>query len=853
MSPIRKLRSLLRRSRLDAEMAEEMRQHVEWQAERNLKAGMHPDEARYAALRQFGNVARVQEQAREGRGWVWLEQFGQDVRFGARMLRKNPAFASVAVLSLAIGIGLNTAVFSIINTVFYQTIRGVPEPRRVLIFNEGGASFAGYRLLREQANDVAAIAAARSVSAVVEGGGGGQPAKIVAVSADYFTVLGARTSLGRSFPVLGGAAATDYAEPEAVVAHAFWETHLGRDPAVLGRVLRVNGTSVTVVGVAASDFHGPGPEGPAMWVPLGWFPVLTRQQSPPPRDSVGLIGRLRPGVSLEQAQAAVTVIAARSPEIFGATHYRLSLGREDWRGEVSPEKRVEFVLVTTVPLVAVGGLLWIACSNVGTLLFARAMQRRKEIAIRIAGGASRMRLVRMLMIESLLLALLGGAAGLWMSQATLDFVFATLSEFGALSVQLDGHVLLYTAAVSVVASVLFGLVPALEASGTDVSGALKADSGQPSFRGRRLRAFFLASQIATSVALLVVAGTYLKTLIAGAYVGPQGRMLDHLVIAQLPASRDAASRGESHRAILGQTRLLPGIEAAAIVEFSPAPRVFTRPGEPAPQPGKEVKVGLHRIDSNYARVVGLALRGGSMLTPQAAEGGLREGLVNKAMLDAFWAEGEGIGARFDLDGEPFAVVGVVDDGYTRPVAYTQLPLVAERVGLLVRTRGKAREAVPLIAGMLRKHTAENEFLHVAPLRETAFRFVSVMARLGGYLGGLALLLAAAGVYASTSFSTGQRTREIGVRMALGASRRSVLALVLGGGLKVIGGGAAAGLVLALIGLRLLTGLTGGSGSGLDIVAIVSVIAFFAVVAAAACLVPAWRGARVNPVEALRAE
>jgi predicted permease len=853
MNFLNKIRSLFGNGKIEAEMNEEMRLHLELQTERNRSEGMSAEEARCAARRQFGNVASIQEQAREARGWVWLEQFVQDVRFGARMLWKSPAFAVVAVLSLAIGIGLNTAVFSIINTVFYQTIRGVPEPRRVLIFNDGGASLAGYRLLREQADGVAAIAAARSVSAVVEAGGAGQPAKVVAVSADYFAVLGARTSLGRSFPVLGVAAAADYAAPEAVVAHAFWETHLGRDPAVLGRALRLNGTSVTIVGVAAPDFHGPGPEGPAMWVPLGWFPALTRQQRPPPQDAVGLIGRLRPGVSLEQAQAAVTVVAARSPEIFGATRYRLSLGREDWRGGESPEKRVELLLVTTVPLVAVGGLLWIACSNVGTLLFARAMQRRKEIAIRIAGGASRMRLVRMLMIESLLLALLGGAAGLWMSRATLDFIFATLSEFGSLSVQLDGQVLLYTAAVCVVAAVLFGLVPALEASGTDVSNALKTDSGQPSFRGRRLRAFFLASQIATSVALLVVAGTYLKALIAGAYVGPQGRMLDHLVISQLPASRDAASRAESHRAILGQIRLLPGIEAAAIVEFSPTPRVFTRPGEPAPQPGKEMKVGVQRIDSNYARVVGLALRGGSMLTAQAAEGGLREALVNRAMLGAFWPEGEGIGARFDLDGEPFAVVGVVDDGYARPAAYTQLPPAAERVGLLVRARGKADAAVLLIAGVLRKHAAENEFLHVAPLRETAFRFVSVMARLGGYLGGLALLLAAAGVYASTSFSTGQRTREIGVRMALGASRRSVLALVLRGGLKVISGGAAAGLGLALIGLRLLTGLTGGSGSGLDIVAVASVIAFFAAIAAAACLVPAWRGARVNPVEALRAE
>lgn len=848
----RKLRALFRRNHLDAEMAEEMRLHLELQTEENIARGMPPDDARYAALRSFGGVEQVKEAARTQRGWLWLEQLGQDVRFGARMLRKSPAFTTVAVVSLAIGIGLNTAVFSIINTIFYQTIRGVPEPRRVVIFNDGGASLAGYQLLREQAADVIAITAARTVNAIVSAGGGDHRAKIVAVPADYFAVLGAKSAQGRFFPTLAGSAVKDYALPEAVVTHAFWETHLGRDPGVLGRVLRVNGTSVTVIGVAAPDFHGPGPEGPAMWVPLGLFPTLTRQLSSPPRDYVALIGRLRSGVSLGQAQAAVAVVAARSPEIFGATRYRLSLGREDWRGEETPEKRVEFLLVTTVPLVAVGGLLWIACSNVGNLLLARAVQRRKEIAIRIAGGASRMRLVQMLMIESLLLAVLGGAAGLWMSRATLDFVFATLSEFNALSVQVDGHVLLYTAGVCVVAAVLFGLVPALQASRTDVNGALKGDSDQPTFRGRRLRTLLLASQIATSVALLVVAGSYIKTLIASAYVGPQGRMLDHLVTAQLPEPRDAMSREELHRTILEQLHLLPGIEGATIIESSSTTGVFARPGEPAPEAGREVHVGLQRIDSNYAQLVGLTLRGGTMLTPQASGSGLHEALINEAMLRAFWSEGGAVGGRFQLNGEPFAVVGVINDGATRPAAYTQLPPTTERVRLLVRARGKAAEAVPPIAGVLRKHAAENEFLHVSPLREVAFRFVSVMAQLGAYLGGLAFALAAAGVYASMSFSTSQRTREIGVRMALGASRRAVLALVLRGGFKVIGWGVGAGLGLALIGLRLLTGLIGG-GTGLDVVAITSVISFFAAVAAVACLVPAWRGARVNPLEALRAE
>lgn len=852
MKFIRQLQALFRKEKLDTEMAEEMRLHVEMQTERNIAMGMKPWDAHYAALRQFGNVASIQEQARAQRGWVWLEQLGQDLRFGARQLRKSPGFTAVAVVSLAIGIGLNTAVFSIINTIFYQTIRGVPEPDRVLIFNDGGASPAGYRLLREQAVGMAALTASRSVNVTIEADGRDLRGRAAAVAADYFSVLGAVPQQGRFFLAPTGVAAENHAEPEIVIPFSFWEKQLARDPGVLGRVLRVNGVSLTVVGVAAPDFHGPGPEGPVMWVPLGLLPSLTQRFGSPPPEEVGLIGRLRPGVSLGQAQAALTTIAASAPEVFGQSRPRLSLGREDWRGEASPEKRIELMLVTTVPLLVVGCLLWIACSNVGNLLLARAVQRRKEIAIRIAAGASRLRLVRMLMVESLLLALLGGASGLWMSRLTLDFVFATLSEFGALSVQIDGRVLLYTAAVCVVAAVLFGLIPALQASKTDVNGALKGDNEQPPFRGARLRTILLASQIASSVALLVVAGTYVKTLVTSAYVGPQARLLDHLVAAQLPAQRDSTSPTEFHRTILTQIQALPGIEAAAVVEPGSPPSIFNRPGEPTQEKGKEVRIQQQRIDGNYARVVGLTLREGAMLSATSGSG-LREAIVNEAMVRTIWPQGDVLGARFDLNGEPFVVLGVVADGAKSPMAYTQLPATAPRLGLLIRARGEAEETVPLVTGVLRRHATANEFIHVAPLREIAFRFVSVMAQLGAYIGGLALVLAAAGVYASMSFSTGQRTHEIGVRMALGASRRAVLALVLRGGLKVIGGGAAAGLVLALIGLRLLIGLTGGGGSGFDIVAIVSVIAFFAAVAATACLVPAWRGARVNPVEALRAE
>ncbi len=854
MKLLRRLRSLFRRNHLDAEMAEELRAHLELQTSENLARGMAVDEARYAAQRSFGGIEQIKERARDQRGWVWLEQLLQDQRFAVRMLRKTPGFTLVAVVSLAIGIGLNTAVFSIINTIFYQTIRGVPEPKRVLIFNDGNASVAGYQMLRDHSRAVAAITAARGTDAVIETSGGDRRGRVLAVAADYFAVLGARAALGRFFLTSGSSDAANYDAPEAVLTHAFWEKHFAGDRAILGRVLRINGTRVTVVGVAASEFHGPGPEGPALWVPLGLAPALTAHRASRPTDKVGLIGRLQPGVTLARAQAEVTVIAARSPEIFGGARFRLSIGREDWQGGESPEKRVEALLVTTVPLVVVGGLLWIACSNVGNLLLARAVQRRKEIAIRVASGASRARLVRMLMAESVLLALMGGAAGLWVSQATLDFVFATLTEFGAISVQLDVRVLLYTTGVCVVAAGLFGVVPAIQASKTDVNGALKGDGGRRTFGGSRLRALLLASQIASSVALLVVAGTFIKTLIGAAYIGEQARWLDHLVLAQLPAPPVSVPRDSFYSALVDQVRALPGTEAVTIVEPTPKLRVVTRPGTVNLEPEAARKIAVQRIDAGYARTAGLTLQRGAWLASAPVDGGLREVLINEAMARTFWPGNDAIGARFDFDGEPGVGVGLVRDGSPSPKAYTSLSIAsAVNPALWIRVRGEAGQAVPLVATLLRRHAAEGEFIHVEPLRDVAFRTVSVFARFGAYIGALALSLAAAGVYASMAFSTSQRTREIGVRMALGATPRSVLVLVLHHAVRVIGWGAAVGLVLALIGLRLLFGLLGGGGSGVDLIAIAAVILFFAAIAALACLGPAWRAAKVNPVVALRAE
>jgi predicted permease len=850
-----RLEPFFRRKRIEGELSEELQAHLEMATEANIAAGMPPEAARYAAQRELGGIEQVKESYRDERGLPWLEHLLQDLRFAARWLRKSPAFTTVAVLSLAIGIGLNAAVFSIINAIFYQSIRGVPEPHCIVFFNDLGVSRDGAERIREEVTAVVAITTARGISATIAVDAFEHRDNVALVAADYFDVFGAKPALGRLFSAPERSQRGD-AQPVAVLNHAFWENYLDRDPAVIGRIARINGVSFTIIGVAAPEFHGPGPVGPPLWVPADFARSVERRKAGDKAERFALFGRLRPGVSLAQAQATIDVVIARSPVVFGEkARVRLSQGREDWRGEISAEKRVEGILVTTVPLLIVGGLLWIACSNVANLLLARAVQRQKEIAIRVAGGATRSRLVRMLMAESLLLAGLGGAAGLWVSHAAIRFVFATLSNFALFSVQLDIRVLLYTTGVCFLAALLFGLVPALQASKVDVNAALKGESANPRFRGSRLRAFFLASQIASSVALLVVAGTFVKSLVMAAHVGAAARQMDHLLIAQLSGGERVGFERETfYRDAVERMRSVPGVEAAALFEAGNTTRGrFSRPGDTAIESAPPVEIELQRIESAFFGVLEIALQRGTAFSSFAPGGVTHEAIVNEAMARKFWSVDTTVGQQFQLDQQSYTVIGVVNDRGAQPKIYTPLALAgAERVGLFVRTRGAASDMTVAVSAALRSLAPGANAPAASPYREVAFRTMSELTRLAVFIGALAVALAAAGIYASLAFSASQRTREIGVRMALGATRFSVLKLVLRSGLGVAAWGSGIGLVLALIGVRLLFGLMTGQ-SGIDPVAIAAVMLFFSLIATLACALPAYRATRVDAMVALRCE
>ena len=844
----RAVRALYHKGKLDADMDEEMSSHIEMRTQENIDAGMSAEEARYAALRLFGGVESIRQTCREGRGVRWIENIAQDLRHAARMLGKNPGFTALAAISLAAGIGLNTAVFSIINTIFLQSIRGVPQPQNVVFFNDR-VKFAAFESLRDRAQTLRGVVASAGDDAQLAGPDFQLRDRIGAVSDNYFSVLAIQPAAGRLLEA--GPNGTLNTAPEAVLDYRFWKLRFHGDPSVAGRSLTLNGIGFTVVGVCAEYFHGPGPEGPPVWIPIGALPLVQNRswgglQSEP---SFGLLGRLRPESTLEKAQSEVNLIAGREPEVFAGAVFSLSLGREEWHGEGSAEKQAKLLLVTTVPLVVAGIVLWIACSNVSNLLLARAVIRRRDLAIRAAIGASRSQLVRMLLTESLLLAALGGALGLLLARWTIDFVFATLASFGDFSVQIDGRVLAYTGGVAVAAALISGLAPALQGARADVSGALK-NMPSSSFARSRVRSFFLVTQLASSMALLVVAGTFVKSLLA-TQVGAQAKIVDRLAVAQLPIGQlTAPARSEFVPKALAAVAGIPGVEAVSRIEQGEE-RVRIRLD---PALTNSLEVSLQRVDTNFFHVTEATLLRGQNFSEKVRLNLPSEVVVNRAAALRFWKTTEVVGREFRLEtGESMLAAGVVHDGTDSPRIYAPLPsAIPERANLLIRTRDEATRVAGAIGTALRGLDSRVPFPEVASYREAALRSLRQLTQIAALIGTLALGLAVAGLYGSVAFTTSQRTQEIGIRMALGADRRHILRLVLRGSFKLVGVGAALGLVLALVGLKLLSGLLFGNWP-FDLLAIAGVLACFGLVALVASWLPAWRATRVDPMIALRQE
>jgi putative ABC transport system permease protein len=819
------------------------------------------------------------------------------------MLAKNPEFTAVAVLSLALGIGANTSIFSVVNAALLRPLPVTEPDRLVFVFNGsrtnpwGVSSYPDYLDYRDK-NEV--FSDLLTYSGITMSARADDQTDLLSgsiVSGNFFDALGVQAVLGRTFS--SEEDLTPNTHPVAVISHGLWERRFGSNRRIIGQQLALNGHAFTIIGVAPSGFNGPEVlENNDIYVPM-MMQALVR----PPRggfsgdmnpDLLGrrgsrwlsVIGRLKPGVTSEQAQAGMTQLAAGLEQAYPeqnrntiATLFPVSKG--------NPQAYTQLISVAGLLLAVVAIVLLIACANVANLLLARASARRKEIAVRLAMGATRSRLVRQLLTESVLLSLAGGVFGLLLALWTIDLLKTATPPSGifsfTLDYRLDGRVLAFTFALSLATGVIFGLLPALQASKPDLVPALK-DEASAAAQGRRrfnLRNLLVVAQVALSLTLLIGAGLFLRSLKNAQDIDP-GFDAEKILNAQLNINllRYTKAQGqEFYRQVVERVEALPGVESASLARVVPLSGTgrgasFQIEGQDPPEntvrsEGSGSQENPNTASANvvslkYFQTMGIGLLRGRDFSAQDKEGAPLVIVVNEAFARRFFESQEALGNRVSFRGPqgPWSeIVGVVRDSKyrtlgERPRSTVYQPLAQNHetgMALHVRTNGKPAS----VATNVRREVQSIEpNLAVTSVESMAGVFGGSLfaARMGAALlaifGLLALVLAAVGLYGVMSYSVSRRTREIGIRMALGAGSGNVLRLVLKEGMTLVGGGVAAGLIAAAALTRLLASFLYGV-SPMDATTFVAIPLVLALVALLASYLPARRAAKVDPMEALR--
>lgn len=877
----RRVRALLRSESIHEEIDEEMRFHIDMRTEENVRAGMEPGEARREAERRFGGLTRMKERGYEVRGGRWLETFWQDCRYGARSLRKTPAFTAAALLTLAVGVGANTAIFSVVEAVLLRELpyrdadkvvvlwennRMRGRPRNVV--NPG--NFQDWRAQSASFADMAAFVDQR-----VGLTGGGEPEEVAAqaTTPNLFELLGTRPALGRAL-VAGDEA--EGRQDVAVLSHGLWQRRFGGSRDVVGRSVTLDGRGVTVVGVMPPDFrwfikeNSLGGKPAELWVPL----PLPEQRGVARRGRyLSVVARLKPGVSVEQGQAEMDTVAARLeveyPNVdkgWGVTVVPL---RDQLAGEIKP--------ALLVILGAVGFVLLIACVNVANLLLARSAGRRKEMALRAALGAGRLRIVRQLLTESLMLAAAGGALGLLLAHWGVEALVALSPPnlLGAGQVGVNLTVLGFTAAVSLLTGAAFGLAPAFEASRLDLNVTLR-ESGRGAVgggRARRIRGALVVAETGLALVLLVGAGLMVRSFLRLQAVDPgfdAGNLLTMRVMLPQTKYPEAVRQIEFFRRAAERVRARPGVRSASAVSALPfadlgSATSFTVEGRPPLAAGDRLLTDVRVADENYFRTMNIPVVSGRAFNEQEAVEDRKVAVVNEAMARKYFPGEEPLGKRIlvNMSGEPTPteIIGVVGDvrydkldGELRPMVYWTPPrLTYPSMSLVVRTAGDPEALARAVVGEIRAVDKDQPVSEVRTM-ENWLADSTARARFGTLLLGAfacaALVLAAVGIYGVISYSVAQRTNEIGVRMALGAQARDVLGMVIGQGMKLVLAGVGLGLVCALALTRLMASLLYGVGAA-DPQTFAATALLFTAVALVACFIPARRATRVNPLTALR--
>jgi putative ABC transport system permease protein len=878
-----------RRAQFDRELQEEMRLHLELKTEQHMAAGMEPEAARYAAQREFGNQLFLREVSRELWGLSWLETTGQDLRYGLRLLRKKPGLTCTIIFTLALGIGANTAIFSVVNAVVLRPLPYAAPERLVMIWETmpdndrryvAPGNFADWRTQAQTFEQLAGYAI-NGVNLT----GHGEPERLgcAAVTTNLFATLGVGAFKGRIF-VPEDAQRQD--GRVVVLSYGLWQRSFGANPNVIGQPLTLDEQSYTVVGVMPASFNFPAEAD--LWLP-GYHdtpvaPSLATQfpnaNFPASRDVhfSFVVGRLKPNVTLAQAQAEMNAIAARLAQQYRATNEGLGAHviqlHQQIVGSVQP---ILFILLGAVAFV-----LLIACTNVANILLARFTQRERELAVRVALGASRARLLRQMLTESVLLSLLGGLAGLLLGMWGIAlFVKLSPGNIPRLNeVGLDGRLLAFNLLVSVATGIIFGLLPALQATRLDPQRAL-TESGTKvsgSRRQRRVRNLLVVVEVALAQVLLIGAGLLMISFAHLQEVKP-GFNPDKLLTARLalPSEKyaDAGRKADFYNQLLERLQALPGVRAAGLVMGLPLTdlninRGFVVEGRPQPRPGENINVDYQVISPSYFATMEILLLRGRAFTDADDEDRPRVVIIDESMARKYFPGEDPVGQRIAL-GDPTrqdswrTIVGVVDnvhyasvDAPPVPTAYTPYRQDREswtRMAIVLRTNV---EPSSLAAALRREVAAVDPNQPVTKVEtmtqlmgESVARPKFVMLLLG-VLAAVALALAAVGIYGLLSYSITERTREIGIRLALGAQTREVFKLIIGHGLLLALTGISVGLVAAFALTRFLTNLLFGV-SATDPLTFASISLLLTFVALLACYLPARKAAKVDPLIALRYE
>ena len=882
--PLR-LRSIFHKNQAELDLSEELQFHLQNQIDEYVAQGMNPKEARHTALRSLGGIEQTKEECRDARKVNLIENFLQDARFGLRMLRRSPGFSLLAILCLTLGIGANAAVFSWIEGILFRPYPAVAHQERLVAI--GGTSrdeprgtplsWPDFQDLQRSCTLCETLFVSKITGTTLSIGDRAERTTGSIVSANYFDAIGVPPMLGRGF--LPGEDQGQSAHPVAMISYQLWQGRFRGDPQIVGKTQRLNGVIHTIVGVAPEGFYGTFVGwGMNFWVPASMEDIFESggyKLEDRGARWIEAYARLKPGVTFAQAQQEFAAISGRLEAEYPATNRGRAI--RFWPLWQTPFNNAGTLLpALEIMLAVVAFVLLIACANVGNLLLVRSFTRRHEMSVRLAVGAGRARLWKQLLTEGLVLSLFGAAGGLlvayWCRHALVLLFPARGGVQMHLPGEIDWRVLALSAGVCLATTLLMGLVPALQTGKIDLAQSIKMESASVvGGRGRAwVRSGLVLVQVSLSFVLLVGAGLLMQSLLKVRTASPgfNTRGVQDTAIDLVSAGYTPARAQTFQDALLERVRALPGVESAAFAKMTPLSYVSSATAPIVvdgyqPPPEESPTVEYNEVGDDYFVTMGIPLVAGREFTRADDEKAALVAVVNETMAQRYWQGRSPLGRRLQLKGRWMQVVGIAKDSkYSsvreKPTPFFFVPLRQNSLRgsvLNIRTPLAPQTMATAIAREVHALDSNLAPYEVITMQEQLDRSTSaqmVAVTLVGILGALALVLAAIGLYGVMSYAVSQSTRELGLRMALGAGASNLLRLVLSRGLALTGAGVLLGAATALLLTRLLGNLL-YKVSPRDPVAFGCAFAVMALVSVAACLLPAWRAARTDPMRALRTE